>query len=145
MGSWRSWIQVVKEAMENKLERFDTTLIRSIYNTPIYNRLKYCPGTQLTNLRATSKEDTWRLIYIIYSTLTRLRRWAVMHQSIPPAPTPLPPPTPYPPGALFFFALDGKFPGVGLLTCQIPRGGDEKRGQVPRSPSTLQHFSLITQ
>ena len=29
----------VKEAMEYKLERLNTTLIRSIYNTPIYNRL----------------------------------------------------------------------------------------------------------
>ena len=49
----------VKEAMEYKLERLNTALIRSIYNTPIYIRLMYCPGTQLTtNLRATSKEDT---------------------------------------------------------------------------------------
>ena len=50
---------IVKEAMEYKLERLNTTLIRSIYNTPIYNRLMYCPGTRLTtNLRATSKEVT---------------------------------------------------------------------------------------
>ena len=35
--------------------------------------------------------------------------------------------------------------GWGLLSCQIPRGGDEKRGQMPRPPSTLQHFSLIAQ
>ena len=35
--------------------------------------------------------------------------------------------------------------GWGLLSCQIPRGGDEKRGQMPRTPSTLQHFSLIAQ
>ena len=33
----------------------------------------------------------------------------------------------------------------GLLSCQIPRGGDEKIGQMPRPPSTLQHFSLIAQ
>ena len=33
----------------------------------------------------------------------------------------------------------------GLLSCQFPRGGDEKRGQIPRPPSTLQHFLLITQ
>ena len=56
------------------------------------------------------------------------------------------PPHPLPAGGIvFFFALDGKFPGVGLLNCQIPRGGDEKRGQVPRPPSTLQHSSLIAQ
>ena len=51
----------------------------------------------------------------------------------------------WPPGVSIFFALDGKFPGWGLLSCQIPRGGDEKRGQMPRPPSTLQHFLLITQ
>ena len=27
----------------------------------------------------------------------------------------------------------------------MPWGGDEKRGQMPRPPSTLQHFSLIAQ
>ena len=31
-------VSSVKEAMEYKLERLNTTLIRSIYNTPIYNR-----------------------------------------------------------------------------------------------------------
>ena len=35
--------------------------------------------------------------------------------------------------------------GWGLLSCQIPRGGDEKRGQMPRPPSTPQNFSLIAQ
>ena len=35
--------------------------------------------------------------------------------------------------------------GLGLLSCQIPQGGDEKKGQMPRPPSTLQHFSLIAQ
>ena len=34
--------------------------------------------------------------------------------------------------------------GWGLLSCQIPRGGHERRGQMPHPPSTLQHFSLIT-
>ena len=33
----------------------------------------------------------------------------------------------------------------GLLSCQINRDGDEKRGQMPLPPSTLQHFSLIAQ
>ena len=40
-----------------------------------------------------------------------------MHNSIPPAPNPLPPPPPpppgWPPGISTFFALDGKFPGMG--------------------------------
>ena len=33
---------IVKEAMEYKLEHLNTTLIRLIYNTPIYNRVMYC-------------------------------------------------------------------------------------------------------
>ena len=32
--------------------------------------------------------------------------------------------------------------GWGLLSCQIPQGGDEKRGQMPHPPTALQHFSL---
>ena len=56
---------------------------------------------------------------------------------------PPPPPGLTPRALAFFFASDGKFPGVGTLSCQIPRGGDEKRGQMLRPPSTLQHFSLI--
>ena len=70
-----------------------------------------------------------------------------MHQSIPPALSFPPPPPGLPPGISIFLALDGKFPGVGILdlSCQIPRGGDEKRGQMPLPSSTLQHFSLIAQ
>ena len=49
------------------------------------------------------------------------------------------------PRALAFFFLWMANPGGGLLSCQIPRGGDENRGQMPRPPSTLQHFSLIAQ
>ena len=56
-----------------------------------------------------------------------------MHQSIPPAPnTPLPPGDPQ---ALAFL----------LPWMANPRGGDEKRGQMPHLPSTLQHFSSIAQ
>ena len=65
-----------------------------------------------------------------------------MHQSIPAAPSPFPykpPPTfsqPDPQAlAFFFFALDGKFLGVGL----------KKRGQMACPLSMLQHSSLITQ
>ena len=55
----------------------------------------------------------------------------------------LPPPPPgRPPGISFFFALDDCW---GPLSCQISWGGDEKRGQIPRPPSTLQRFSLIAQ
>ena len=35
--------------------------------------------------------------------------------------------------------------GWGLLSWQIPRGGEEKRVQMPRPPSTVQHFLLIAQ
>ena len=66
----------------------------------------------------------------------------IMHQSIPPAPSP-PPPSRADPRALAFFApWMANSRGWGLLSCQIPRGGDEKRGPMPRPPSTLQHFSL---
>ena len=39
----------------------------------------------------------------------------------------------------------GNSRGWGLESCEILRGRDEKRGQMPRPPSTLQHFSLIAQ
>ena len=47
--------------------------------------------------------------------------------------------------AAFFFFLPWMVNSRrwGLLSCQIPRGGDEKRGQMLRPPSTPQHFSLI--
>ena len=35
--------------------------------------------------------------------------------------------------------------GWRLLSCQIPRGGDAKRRQMPRPSSTLRHFSLMAQ
>ena len=37
-------VEIVKEAMEYKLERLNTTLIRSIYNTPIYKQVDVLPG-----------------------------------------------------------------------------------------------------
>ena len=44
-----------------------------------------------------------------------------MHQSIPAAPN-LPPPRADPRALAFFFALDGKFPGVGSLELSNPLG-----------------------
>ena len=44
-----------------------------------------------------------------------------------------------------FFALDGKFLGVGTLELSNPRDGEGKRRQMARPPSTLQHFALIEQ
>ena len=66
-----------------------------------------------------------------------------MHQSTPAAPSPRPRADPR--ALAFFFPRMANSRGWGLLSCQIPRGGDEKRGQMLRPPSTQQHFSLITQ
>ena len=69
-----------------------------------------------------------------------------MHQSIPPAPSPPPLPPRADPGELaFFLPWMANSRGWGLLSWQIPRGGDKKRGQMPRPPSTVQHFLLIAQ
>ena len=66
----------------------------------------------------------------------------IMDQSIPAATSP---PLADPRASAFFLPWMANSRGWGLLSCQIPRGGDEKRGQMPRPPSRLQHFSLITQ
>ena len=68
----------------------------------------------------------------------------VMHQSIPAAPS-APPPRADPRALASFLHWLANSRGWGLLSCQIPRGGDEKGGLIPRPPSTLQHFSLIAQ
>ena len=57
----------------------------------------------------------------------------------------LPPPPGLPPGIRVFLPWMANSRGWGLLSCQIPRDGDEKRGQMPRPQSTLQHFSLIAE
>ena len=70
-----------------------------------------------------------------------------MHQSIPAPPvTSAPPPLRAHARVLaFFLPWMANSRGWGLLICQIPRGGDEKREQMFRLPSTLQHFPLIAQ
>ena len=65
----------------------------------------------------------------------------LMHQPIPPAPIPRADPW----ALALFLPWMANSQGWGLLSCQIPRGGDVKRGQMPHPPSTLQHFSLIAQ
>ena len=54
---------------------------------------------------------------------------------------------PFPGISIFFFFLPWMANSWrwGLLSCQIPRGGDKKRGRMPRPSSTLQHLSLIAQ
>ena len=56
-----------------------------------------------------------------------------------------PPPPAHPRALAFFSPCMANSRVWGLLSCQIPRGGVEKRGQMPHPPSTLQHFSLIAQ
>ena len=66
-----------------------------------------------------------------------------MHQSIPPAPRPTPPPRADPRELAFFLPWMANSRGWGPLSWQFPRGGEEKRGQMPRPPSTVQHVLLI--
>ena len=61
-----------------------------------------------------------------------------MHQSIPPVPNNPPPPRSDLRALAFFLPWMANSREWGLLTCQIPRGGGEKRRQMPRPPSTLQ-------
>ena len=65
----------------------------------------------------------------------------LMHQPIPPAPIPRADPW----ALALFLPWMANSQGWGLLSCQIPQGGDKKRRQMPHPPSTLQHFSLIAQ
>ena len=55
-------------------------------------------------------------------------------------------PSPFPradPRALaLFLPLMANSRGWGLLSCQMLRGGDEKRGQMPHPPSSLQYFFI---
>ena len=60
----------------------------------------------------------------------------LMHESIPPALSLPPPPRADPRALAFFGPWKENSRGWGLLSCQISRGGDEKREQMPRSPST---------
>ena len=58
---------------------------------------------------------------------------------IPPAPSP---PPAGPRALALFLPWMANSRGWGLLSCQIPRGEDEKRGQMPRPTSTLQQFFI---
>ena len=84
-------------------------------------------GSERTALEANGKLIELKLRFLCSS----------MHQSIPAAPS-APPSPPAPradPRALaFFLPWMANSWGWGLLSCQIPRSGDEKRGQMPRPP-----------
>ena len=70
-----------------------------------------------------------------------------MHQSIPAAPGAPPPPRADPRALAFFWPWMANSRGWGLVSCQIPRGGDEKRAQMPRplSARTVKwcHLSIL--
>ena len=75
-----------------------------------------------------------------------------MHQSTPAAPSPPPSPPRQPPRAdprtlAFFLPWMANSRGWGLVSRQIPRGGDEKRAQMPRplSARTVKwcHLSIL--
>ena len=60
----------------------------------------------------------------------------IMHRSIPAAPSAPPPPV-----IGIFFALDGKFPGVGTLELSNPPGWErKKRTNAPSSVNTATFF-----
>ena len=61
-----------------------------------------------------------------------------MHQPIPAAPSP---PRAEPRALAYFFALDGKFPGVGTLELSNPQGwGRQKRANAPSFVNTATFF-----
>ena len=68
-----------------------------------------------------------------------------MHHSIPPAPSLRPsPPSPRadPCVLAFFLPWMANSRGWGLLSCQIPRGEDEKRGQMHPSSVNVATFFI---
>ena len=73
----------------------------------------------------------------VFTALDPTEYWGmIMHQSIPPAPPPPPPPRADPRALPFFLPWMANSWGWELFSCQILRGRDEKRGQMPRPPST---------
>ena len=78
---------------------------------------------------------------VVSAVRSSLYRYAAVNSSCAQPP----PPRADPRALAFFLPLLANSRGWGLLSCQIPRGGNEKGGLMPRPPSTLQHFSLIAQ
>ena len=65
----------------------------------------------------------------------------LMHQPIPPVPSNPPSPWGDPQALALFFALDGKFPGVGTLELSNPLGwGQKKTANAPSSVNTATFF-----
>ena len=64
-----------------------------------------------------------------------------MHQSIPSPPPPRADPRADPRALAFFFALDGKFPGMGNLELSnLPGWGRKKRANAPSSVNAATFF-----
>ena len=77
------------------------------------------------------------------SSKIQSHNYASVNSSCTQHPHPIPPPG-LPLGiSIFFLPWMANSWGWGLFSCKIRRGEDEKRGQTPCPPSTLQQFSLI--
>ena len=71
-------------------------------------------------------QECHELINTLYDPSVLVTKEILMHQSIPPAPSPPPPSPRADPRALaFFLPWMANSRGLGLLSCQIPRGVDE--------------------
>ena len=112
-----------------------------------FRGLIYCDQEQLWLLNVIEDVFYFLGVHIFrLSTECKMFHSKIMHKSIPAPPAP-PAPGCAPGIGIFAFC----FPWMansrvcGLLSCQIPRCGDEKEGEISRPSSTLQHFSLIAQ
>ena len=90
------------------------------FNIPVFRQKRYWPFRIPFN-------DEWCPFHI-----TSLQHSIpFMHQSIPPAPSP-PPPRANPRELAFFSSWMANSRGREHLSCQMPGGGDESRGRMPR-------------
>ena len=97
----------------------------------------------IPHIVSTNLKVNFPVVSVIRASLFYIITSGVFCISHFPAPTP-PPPRADSRALAFFLPWVANSRGWGL-SCQIPRGEDEKRGQMPRPRSTLQHFSLTTQ
>ena len=93
---------------------------------------------RIDELKSHRKENTAKIFFGWIRFTFRLIQSSGIKtaQRLPAAPS-------APPGIIFFFALERKFPGVGTLELSNPPGGDKKRGQMPvlRRHCNIFHWS----
>ena len=107
-------------------DQFNKNVWKSLNSDTVYTKL-----SQLNNV----KSHLW--FYLETCLNASVNSTCAQH--------PPPPPGAEPRALAFFLPWMANSREWGLLSCQIPRGGEEKRGLMPRPPSTLQHFLLIAQ